>query len=721
VPPLGEAPAALPGDSPDALEQLAALRAREERLGEQQRELAEKAAELARSSRSKAEFLANMSHELRTPLNSLLILSKLLVDNPEGNLTPKQVTFARTIHSSGNDLSKLINDILDLAKLESGTLIAEPCEITLTNLRAHVEQSFADVARQKALDFSVKIQDSVPESIVTDAKRLHQIVKSLLSNAFRFTERGHVSLVITLASYGWTRDNERLNRSESVIAFSVSDSGVGIPDEQQNVIFEAFAHAGGMPKRRLGATGLGLSIARELAKLLGGELRVVSVPGSGSTFTLYLPSYFQPGQEPGRYAALEPTDPHGSRSGVAALATPPARDGDSAVLANDDRVLLALELEPELTRSLLAWSSASGFTRVTSAAALADVAVIAKLDPAGILLDLQPAGLDRWVVLERLAQDPATRHIPVAVLAAPEHGRRARRVGAVAVIDPAAASGELEGALRDLEFFGRGRARRLLLVCTDPRECHDAAGLLGGEGVELSLVSTAQEIREVLAGPRFHAAVVSLAGPEALACLDALLAGAGQLPLIVYAGRALSPEQKRALRQRAAACNLTTVESEERLLQQACIHMHRPSSMLSPAQHRLLAPAAERVPELAGIRILLIDDDVRNVFAMTSALERHGASVAYADNGKAGLELMDTAPDIAAVLVDIVLPDMDGYQVIREIRQRARGEFLPVIAVTAKAMSADRDRCFQAGATHYIAKPLDARDLISALRVAAIH
>jgi signal transduction histidine kinase/CheY-like chemotaxis protein len=730
----------------------ASLRAWQARLALQQRELEERAEQFARTSRSKSEFLANMSHELRTPLNSLLILSKLLVENLEGNLSNKQLTFARTIHSSGNDLLLLINDILDLSKLEAGMISVEPCEITLSNLRAHLEQGFADVAAERSVQFSMEIRPDVPDSIVTDVKRLHQILKNLLSNGFKFTERGHVNLTIQRSSYGWTREHELLNGAETVVAFSVTDTGIGIPELQQRAIFEAFQPRGSEPRRYVGRKGLGLPIARELARLLGGELGVVSVPGSGSTFTLYLPASYANGdvaaqnassrsaelQRPSRGApssGAAGTASAASRSvTVAGLGVSEARDPgvrDARVTAggggadagrspamSKHRVLLALDLEPEVTRSLTPLVKKSGFTALTSSDTVTDLSAIEKLQPAAIVLDLRPPGLDRWVLLDRLVQNAGTRHIPIAVLTPPERGQLARRMGAVVTLQSMAPE-PLGWALGDLEFYGPGQPRRLLLVEASTRAAQDAYELLGGDSIALVRVSSAAEAIAALGTQRFHAGVLTLNGSESLADLGTLFAAAGDTPFILYQASAMSRERRHELVQRLGT--LSIADSPEHLLQQSCVHLHRAAATLSSSQQESLDRGAARAPELAGVRILLIDDDVRNVFAMTSALERHGALVAYADTGKSALELLDAGPPVSAVLVDIVLPDMDGYQVMQQIRQRSGSASVPIIAVTAKAMAADRDKCIQAGATHYIAKPLDARHLLSALRVAAVY
>ena len=698
--------------------QAAVLREWEERLTLEQDELRDQREQLALTSRYKSEFLANMSHELRTPLNSLLILSRMLVDDLDGNLTPKQLQFANTILASGHGLLALINDILDLSRIESGTLSIELSEVTLEHLRTHVEQNFSLVAREKGLEFSVELLGSLPRTVFTDGKRLQQVLKNLLSNAFKFTERGRVSLSVAVANYGWTRDHALLNRAESVVAFSVSDTGIGIPEEKQRLILEPFQQASGSTGRRFGGSGLGLSIGREVAKLLRGELRVVSVPGSGSTFTLYLPSRVMlasPAEGPPSFEREQshPTQPIGVAQATSSGVTASGPDG----VVSERRVFLLGGSDPALADALRSACNRRGLDTDSSGSEL-DLTAIAERNPVGILLDLRHGDFDGWISLDRLKQDISMRHVPVAVLTAAPYRQKALRMGAVHVIQ-AASVGEVDAAIEELEFHAAGVTRRLLVVDPQARELHSIVDVVAGEGVAVTAVTSAEDALGALRGERFHSCVLSLDpnSSQALAVLAELPALGRGMPIIVHAEHVLLPDEERQLRRHAEALTLRHSQAPERLLHETSICLHRPAEKLSSAQQRQLARAAERAPELAGMRVLLIDDDVRSVFAMTSALERHGILVTYADTARDGLALIENGPALSVVLVDIKLPDLDGHEVMRRVRQGKSQQDVPIIAVTAKALPADREKCMLAGATHYISKPIDTRHLVSALRV----
>jgi len=684
-------------------------------------DIEEKAEQLALTSRYKSEFLANMSHELRTPLNSLLILSRMLVDNMEGNLNDKQVAFAETIHASGNDLLSLINDILDLSKIESGTLAVEPSEVPLDGLRAHVEQSFRHVAQERGLDFSVELQGRLPASITTDPKRLQQVLKNLLSNAFKFTDRGSVTMTVSTASYGWNREHAILNRAERVVAFSVSDTGMGIPEDKQRIIFEAFQQADGTTSRRFGGTGLGLSISREIANLLGGEIRVVSVLGSGSTFTFYLPSQFVPPPlERVRRTAVEGVEQllpaSGASNGASTeLHAPPPRD---PALASHDCLLLLGQGDQKLHELVRDAGRRAGLNAIASEDARVDPSLFSKLRPSGVVVDLRVGDLDGWIALDRLGHQLSTCHIPILAVAPAAARRRALGMGAAAVVTQVAAM-DLDAAVRALQAFAPDRRRKLLLVDADARSLGQLVSLLGGEGVDIRAVSSAEAARLALGAERFACIVASLGTEgEDLGWLEHVPSHAPDVPVIAHAARPLSNEEHVRLGRLAGSLLLRTTQTSEQLLRESCLSLHRPEATLNSVQRRMLLDAAQRRAALAGVRTLIIDDDVRNIFAMTSALERHGAEVSYADNGRDGLELLDKGPAVHAVVVDIMMPELDGYEVMRRIREQPRHAALPMIAVTAKAMPDDREKCIRAGATHYLAKPVDADQLVSTVRVA---
>jgi HAMP domain-containing protein/signal transduction histidine kinase/CheY-like chemotaxis protein len=559
------------------------------------RAVEEKAEQLALTSKYKSEFLANMSHELRTPLNSLLILSKLLGENQHGNLNDKQVEFARTIHSAGSDLLNLINDILDLSKIESGTVTIEVGEMPMRNLKQHMERTFRQLAADKGLDFKVKFDGKLPESIRTDEKRLQQIVLNLLSNAFKFTSKGGVTLGVRCADRGWSPSHPTLRNAEKAIEISVSDTGIGIPDDKQRLIFEAFQQADGTTSRKFGGTGLGLSISREIARLLGGELKVRSKPGEGSTFTLYVPLEAQPSAT----AAIGPQARYDNSGAVVPTALPTNFD------VNDDRddlgkdpFVLIVEDDPTFGAILLDSAHEAGLKGVISTAGAGTLAMARKLRPSAISLDLGLSDIDGFVLLDLLKHDPDTAHVPIHVISGVDHSRSALGMGAVGVTDKPA----------------------------------DRA----------DLVETFVSLRQ-------------------------------------------QAEEQKPRRRRSKAADSS--------------------------------PLSRPVPELAGAKVLIVDDDIRNIFSLTSVLESHKVEVVHAERGKDGILILEQMPDVDVALIDIMMPDMDGYETMQQIRQRPGLADTPLIAVTAKAMKGDRQKCLDAGASDYIAKPVDIELLLALVRV----
>jgi signal transduction histidine kinase/CheY-like chemotaxis protein/HAMP domain-containing protein len=659
-------------------------------------DIEEKAEQLALTSRYKSEFLANMSHELRTPLNSLLILSRMLSDNVDENLTAKQVEFAHTIHASGTDLLALINDILDLSKIESGTIGMELADVSLDELCGHVQQSFRHVADDKGLDFAIELDPALDRPFMSDQKRLKQVLKNLLSNAFKFTERGSVMMSVTPASSGWSRDQMSLNRAGSVIAFSVIDTGLGIPDDKQRIIFEAFQQADGTTSRRYGGTGLGLSISRELAKLLGGEIKLVSTLGVGSTFTLYLP-----GTETASAHGAAPGPEHASMPSTCARREPRL-----------ERQLLVLPEDPGVAVQALVQAAERGGCRVTlprNGPAL--FSLLAKWPGAAVAFDLDRAGLPGWIVLDCLKRNGDTRHVPVVVACRPEQSRRARALGALCVLGEQPTTAELARTLSAFERFEPGRRRRVLLVGGEAGGEVDA--LIGSDAVLLQRLTSSAHAPNL---GDFDCIVLLLESPDdsRLAVLRSLKAYEQPPPIVVFSERSLTWSEESALARHGKTLFVTHVRTLHQLLYEVVLAIHLPAGSLDARQSSLLASPAQRV-ELQGVHVLLIDDDMRNIFAMASALERHGATVAYADNGRDGLDKLARSPEIQAVLVDIMMPDMDGYEVLRRVRESQAS--LPLIAVTAKAMPADREKCISAGASHYLAKPVSIPELVSALKV----
>jgi HAMP domain-containing protein/signal transduction histidine kinase/DNA-binding response OmpR family regulator len=691
-------------------------------------ELEEKAEQLALTSKYKSEFLANMSHELRTPLNSLLILSRMLSDNVEQNLTPKQVEFARTIHGAGTDLLALINDILDLSKVESGTIGVEPGELRLRDLSDYVDQNFRHVAKQKGLEFEVKLAPDVPASIVTDGKRLQQVLKNLLSNAVKFTETGAVTLEIAVARSGWSRDHQVLNGADQVVALSVVDTGIGIPDDKQHIIFEAFQQADGTTSRRYGGTGLGLSISREIARRLGGEIGVTSAPGGGSTFTFFLPRLYVPLPQPATTRAASSPNPFVYEAPVLVheLVTPappssmPAAD-DRETISSGDAVFLLVEDDTRFARILIDVIHDLGFKALAAAEGREALALATKHELMGVALDLRLPDIDGWAVLDRLKHDSATRHVPVAVFSAEPASRKALRLGARCFVEKPASLDDVTRALVELKHFGENDKRRLLVIEDDALTQKSIAALVDSTGVEVVQASSGEEALAQLERAPFDCVVLDLGLPDmsgfSLLSRVRQRSELGHVPIVVYTGRELTPTEETELTRLAETIVVKDARSPERLLDEVCLFLHRRESALPEPQRVILEDLHREVPELEGKTILVVDDDVRNIFAVTSALELHRAAVVYAENGRDGLELLERTPKVDAVLMDIMMPEMDGYEVMRRIRAQPRFEGLPIVAVTAKAMRADREKCMEAGANDYIAKPVDMDNLISLLRV----
>ncbi len=708
-------------------------------------ELEEKAEQLALTSKYKSEFLANMSHELRTPLNSLLILANMMSENSDGNLTAKQVEMSSTIHASGSDLLALINDILDLSKIESGTITVDPGEVQFADLRYYVDQNFRHVADHKKLRFETRVAPELPRSIFTDSKRLQQVLKNLLSNAFKFTERGQVLLDMRVVSDGFSRDIDTLNVAEQVIAFSVTDTGIGIAPDKQKIIFEAFQQADGTTSRKYGGTGLGLSISREIARLLGGELRVSSELGRGTTFTLYLPRVFDtPASAAPPQRKIQVVDVSDSPRMAPQLATPPvlprgmpsvlldevhgdgmaalARQDDRDQITPEDRVLLVVEDDPAFARILLDAGRAAEFKVVVAPSGDVALSHVRRYKPSAVTLDLKLPDMDGWTVLDRLKHDETTRHIPASVISVAEARGRAMRMGAFDYLQKPLQSDALAVALRQLRSF-TSEGRRLLLVEDDAAQRQSLLDLIGPRDVEVTAVATASEALERMRDEHFHCMVLDLGLPDmgGLELLEQLGDPAvRRFPVIVYTGRDLSTREQGELHRLAETVIVKDARSPERLLDEVSLHLHRRHDDMPDAQRAMLERFHQTVPALADKTVLVVNDDVRNIFAITSALERFQTRVIYADNGSDGLAILEKH-HVDAVLMDIMMPEMDGYEVIQRIRAVDKWKGLPIIAVTAKAMGADREKCILAGANDYIAKPVDMAHLLSLLRLRLAH
>ena len=685
------------------------------------RALEEKAAELALTSKYKSEFLANMSHELRTPLNSILILGQQLADNPDGNLTGKQTEFARTIHGAGTDLLNLISDILDLSKIESGTVTVEAEEIFFSNLLDAVGRPFRHEAETKQLSFKVDLDPSLGRSLTTDSKRLQQVLKNLLSNAFKFTDRGGVQLKVSTAPVGWTATHPVLSQAQSVAAFEVADTGIGIPAEKQKIIFEAFQQADASTSRKYGGTGLGLAISRELSNLLGGEIQLRSAPGVGSTFTLYLPIAYA-----GPSVAMRPTSLPTAQ--VPAPSMPivlPERPieqipDDRHEIQPGDSILLIVEDDPHYCRVLIDLARDKKF-KVLVAMRGADALELAKqYQPSAVSLDVFLPDMLGWSVLSQLKQNPLTRHIPVQIITLDEDKHHGLARGAFSFVTKPTTTEGVEAALRRIKEYSTPRRKRLLVVEDNPAEQLSISELLGYDDVEIETAGTGRDALAALRRQTADCVVLDLRLPDmsGFEVLEQLGAdpALSEVPVVVFTGRELSAEEDARLHTMARSIVVKGVESPERLLDETALFLHRVVTDLPVEKQRMLERLTTSDEDLLNRTVLLVDDDARNIFALSSVLERRGMRVLTATTGNEAIKLIESNTDIAIVLMDIMMPEMDGYQTMEEIRKNANFRRLPIIALTAKAMKGDREKCLDAGASDYLAKPVNTEQLLSALR-----
>ncbi|MBY4899008.1 response regulator [Cupriavidus sp. AU9028] len=744
------------------------LEAQKRDLLKYQAELSAGARALERASQYKSEFLANMSHELRTPLNSALILAKLLQENKEGNMTPEQIRYASTIHSANTDLLNLINDILDLSKIEAGHVEVQPEQVEFDALEHAMREAFAPVSAQKNVKFRTERAPGTPAGMVTDPMRLQQILRNLLSNAFKFTERGEVTL--TVAAHG--KDGVR---------FEVRDTGIGIPKEKQEIIFEAFQQADGTTSRRYGGTGLGLSISRQLAGLLNGSLSVASEPGIGSTFTLTLPLSFVGPTAPARAPATAPALPSAPRSvpEAVALDLPPldavaAQAGqrhvlrDSAPVASahgtspapapvsapgtdtgargsaihpaggaslaphhieDDRdhrtrgnrLILVIEDDLAFAGILYDLAHELDFDCIHATTAQQGLELAREHQPCGILLDVALPDHSGLTLLDWLKRDPATRHIPTHLISISDHAEAALHRGAIGYTLKPSGRDDLAGVMRELEARMARGMRRVLVIEDDATLRESIRALLQSLDIEIVTAdSIARAIKELETGP-FDCVVMDLALPDGSGhdLLEKMAADSAYSmpPVIVYTGRQLSADDEQRLRRYSKSIIIKGARSPERLLDEVTLFLHSVESALPPEHQRMLRAVRSRDDAFDGRTLLLVEDDARNIFALSKVLEPLGARVEIARNGKQALDTLDGRDDIDLVLMDIMMPEMDGLTAMRHIRQDSRHTSLPIIALTAKAMSSDREACLLAGANDYIAKPIDIDKLLSLCRV----
>jgi signal transduction histidine kinase/HAMP domain-containing protein/CheY-like chemotaxis protein len=689
------------------------------------RGLEEKAAQLALSSKYKSEFLANMSHELRTPLNSMLILSRLLAENEDGSLSERQVEFAQTIHSAGNDLLSLINDILDLSKVEAGRMEVDLAPVALSDIVEDAERAFRQVAEEKSLHFAVDVDPALPPSFVSDEQRLGQILKNLLSNAFKFTHAGEVTLSIRPAAPDRSFSNETLRGADGVIAFSVSDTGVGIPDDKLNLIFEAFQQADGTTSRKYGGTGLGLSISREIARLLGGEIWVESKLGSGSRFTLFLPLTervleaaiegditgigFAPA--PGPAPTLAPVP-------ATAVASVPVVADDSGLLEPEDRVMLVIDPEPERAKEILDTVHESGAKAILARHTTASLGLAREHRPKAVLLGGELMRAE--AALGQLKKHPDTRHLPVLLIGDAAGRIDALRAGAAAFVEDPINQQALERALARLDRLADVPARQIAFVGGDELDDELLPLLSSGDGLEVQRLDPATALVAARAGS-FDLGLIVVGGAvdDRFALLRDWSADdrLRELPTIVYVPEKLPRPERARLDAVAKAAVMAVVDSPERLADRAALYLHRVEATLPSQTRKLLGRLRTGDAPLHGKKVLVVDDDIRNVFALTSTLEQRGMKVVFAENGREGIERLHQHPNTDLVLLDIMMPEMDGYETAQAIRSMPRFEHLPIISLTAKAMKGDREKAIAAGASDYITKPVDVDQLVSMMRV----
>jgi CheY-like chemotaxis protein len=707
-------------------EQTQALERQRDDLSRAQVDLVEKADELTRANQYKSEFLANMSHELRTPLNSALILAKLLADNKNGNLTPEQVKYAATIYSSGNDLLVLINDILDLSRIEAGRMELQVETVDLPRTIESLRRTFQPVAAERHLSFEAGLAPGAPASIASDGLRLQQILRNLLSNAFKFTQTGSVSLRVGDAPDG-------------CVSFSVSDSGIGIAVDQQQIIFEAFRQANGTTNRSYGGTGLGLTISRELARRLGGDISVESTLGQGSTFTLTIPRVIEAGTGEARTVEQRTRATTGpslsqrlagvvpvSSSQKVRLDPSPSPEDDRARLQPAERSILVIEDDHAFARILRDLLHEQRFRALVATTAAEGIHLAEQFVPSAVLLDINLPDNSGLSVLEHLKRNPGTRHIPVHVVSAMESTQQALEMGAIGYAVKPVKREQLIEAIQKLEQRLEQKLRHVLVVEDVAVQREGIVQLLHAENVNIVSVATGAEALQRLRERTFDCMVLDLTLPDMSGydVLDKMAAGEAFAfpPVIVYTGRSLERAEEERLGRYASSIIIKGAKSPERLLDEVTLFLHQVEGNLPAEQQRILREVRNREAALEGRHILVVDDDARNVFALASVLESKGAKLHFARNGKEALAALESAQApggiaVDLVLMDIMMPEMDGLTATREIRKKSECKRLPIIALTAKAMPNDREECLRAGADDYIAKPLDIDKLLSLIKV----
>ncbi|RAW11695.1 histidine kinase [Paenibacillus taichungensis] len=727
-------------------EQVREVEEKNDEIEKTKTQLEQQAMQLSMTSKYKSEFLANMSHELRTPLNSLLILSQLLSENKDGNLSVKQQEYAQTIYMSGADLLKMIDEILDLSKVDAGKMDINYETVRMEELTSFVQQNFGPMANKKELNLNIEFDSNLPEWVYTDSHRVKQILRNLLSNAFKFTNRGSVSLI------GRKMKTEELpgylNTNQEYVGFTVKDTGIGIPSDKTDLIFEAFQQVDGTTSRKYGGTGLGLSISRELARLLGGAIQVESSEGVGSCFTLFLPDNHEAevqvddaAREAAASSEVEKSgrDSRTMRSGRQTVLTPdpesssflelPQSDSpvpvqledDQENLVEGDKILLIIEDDVNFAHILMDMARGRGFKAIVALQGDKGLEMARQYLPDAIILDIQLPVMDGWAILGELKSSSATRHIPVHVISVIDDMKQGLMMGAIAYLKKPSSKDSLDKAFSHIESYTENQLKRLLIVEDDEIQRKAIIELIGHDDVAITAVSTGSEALNELHSQRYDCMVLDLmltdmTGFELLDQIrdDQYL---NDLPIIIYTGKELDSKEEMKLRKYAESIIIKDVKSPERLLDETTLFLHRVEANLPEDKRRILQKLHNKETLFEGKKILLVDDDIRNVFALSSVLEGYRMDVTFAENGREALEILDKNPEIDLVLMDMMMPEMDGYEAMTRIRQIPKFEKLPIIALTAKAMKDDRGKCIEAGASDYVKKPIQTDQLLSLMRV----
>ena len=706
-------------------QQRESLRLKSQEIEAASRILQEKVGELERVSTYKSEFLANMSHELRTPLNSLMILSSLLKQNKDGNMTDKQVEFAATINSAGMDLLNLINDILDLSKVEAGQMQFNFAALPVPDLCDSIRATFEPLAEQKGLAFSVAADAGVPALFHGDEQRVHQILKNLLSNALKFTEKGEVRLRIA------TPAEQENPLPAPALAFIVSDTGIGISEKKQQLVFEAFQQADGSISRKYGGTGLGLSISLQLARKMSGEIRMSSDEGKGSVFTLYMPLTATAGQaeqaaapKAAYTAPLRPkiqAPPAAGAERGESLSFPAPLPDDRAQLAVGDKCILIIEDDLNFAKILQGMVRERGFDALVASDGESGLAMARRFLPSAIVLDVMLPHIDGWGVMRSLKDDPHTRHIPVHFITCLDDRQKAMAMGAIGFATKPVSMEQLNAVFQSIEGSLAKSVRKLLIVEDNANEAKSMVALLEEGGVDIAVAASGKEAIGLLASQSFDCMVLDLglsdmSGFELLEYIQNM-EGARRIPVIIHSGRDLSHEDERKLRRFAESIIIKGAKSPERLLNEVTLFLHLVESNLHPNKQRMIRTAIDKEAMLEGRKVLLVDDDMRNIFSLSSVLAEKNMVVIEAENGREALARLEQHHDIGIILMDIMMPEMDGYTAMREIRKNPRLVNIPIIAMTAKALRGDQEKCMAAGASDYIAKPIEVDKLLSLIRV----